>query len=82
MPIAYFLLNIALNHESDVIGEIKKTLDDYVSITYEIQGVFGVFDVVVKVSSDNEHDIRKTAIDKIRSIEYIQSAITMMVNDD
>ena len=82
MPIAYFLLNIALNHESDVIGEIKKTLDDYVSITYEVQGVFGVFDVVVKVSSDNEHDIRKTAIDKIRSIEYIQSAITMMVNDD
>ena len=44
--------------------------------------MFGVFDVVVKVSSDNEHDIRKTAIDKIRSIEYIQSAITMMVNDD
>ena len=82
MPIAYFLLNVALNHESDVITELKKTLDVFHSITYEIQGVFGVFDIVVKVSSDNELDIRKTTIEKIRSIENIQSAITMMVNDD
>ena len=82
MPIAYFLLNVALNHESDVISQIKNTLNEINSLSFEIQGVFGIYDVVVKVSSSIEDDIRRTAIEKIRSIEYIQSAITMFVNDE
>ena len=82
LPAAYFLLNVALNHESDVITEIKNILRKIKSIDFEIQGVFGIYDVVVKVSSDNEDDIRRTAITNIRSIEHIQSAITMFVNDD
>ena len=82
MPIAYFLLNVALNHESDVISEIKQTLSQHNSIKFEIQGVFGVYDIIVKVSSNDENEIRRTAIEKIRSIEYIQAAITMMVNDE
>ena len=82
MPIAYFLLNVALNHESDVISQIKNTLKEINSLSFEIQGVFGIYDVVVKVSSSIEDNIRRTAIEKIRSIEYIQSAITMFVNDE
>ena len=82
MHIAYFLLNVALNHESDVISRIKDTLGNISSIDFEVQGVFGVYDVVVKISSSIESDIRRTAIEKIRSIEYIQSAITMFVNDE
>ena len=82
MPTAYFLLNVALNHESDVISEIKDVLGKLSSIKFDIQGVFGIYDIVVKVSSTNEDDIRRTAINNIRSIEYIQSAITMFVNDE
>lgn len=82
MPTAYFLLNVALNHESDVISEIKNLLGKINSLKFEIQGVFGIYDVVVKVSSSIEEEIRRTAIEKIRSIEYIQSAITMFVNDE
>ena len=82
MPTAYFLLNVALNHESDVISEIKNLFGKINSLKFEIQGVFGIYDVVVKVSSSIEEEIRRTAIEKIRSIEYIQSAITMFVNDE
>ena len=82
MPIAYFLLNVALNHESEVISQIKNILGNINSVNFEIQGVFGIYDVVVKVESSNENVLRRTAIDSIRSIEYIQSAITMFVNDE
>ena len=82
MPIAYFLLNVALNHETEVITKIKNILDNIGSLNFEIQGVFGIYDVVVKVDSSNENIIRRTSIDAIRSIENIQSAITMFVNDE
>ena len=81
MPTAYFLLNVALNRESEVIEEVKKILSTTDSIEYEVQGVFGVYDVIVKLSSDNDDKIRRAALEKIRSIAGIQSAITMMVND-
>ena len=81
MPTAYFLLNVALNRESDVISQIKNLLNRINSLSFEIQGVFGIYDIVVKVSSPNENVIRRTSIENMRSIEYIQSAITMIVND-
>ena len=81
MPTAYFLLNVKLNRESIVIEEVKKILSTTDSIEYEVQGVFGVYDVIVKISSDNDDKLRQTALEKIRSIDGILSAITMMVND-
>lgn len=81
MPTAYFLLNVALNHETDVINEIKQVFSD-ASMEYEIQGVFGVYDIVVKISSDDEDKITKVTVQKIRNIDNIQSVVTMMVNDE
>jgi len=82
MPTAYFLLNVALNHEVEVIEKIKKILKNEKSIDYELQGVFGIYDVIVKITSDSDDNIRRLALDKIKQINKIQSAITMMVNDN
>jgi len=82
MPTAYFLLNVALNHEVEVIEKIKKILKDEKSIDFELQGVFGIYDVIVKITSDSDDNIRRLALDKIKQINKIQSAITMMVNDN
>ena len=81
MPVAYFLLNVALNHEPDVIENIKKVLSNIHKLDYEIQGVFGIYDIVLKISS-NDDQFHRTSIEKIRSIEYIQSVITMVVNTE
>jgi len=81
LPIVYFLVNVVLNHEITVISQIKKILDEINSINYEILGVYGIYDIVVKASSGNDDDIGKVAIQKIRSIEKIQSVVTMIVND-
>ena len=82
MPTAYFLLNVALNHEVEVIEKIKKMLSAEKSIQYELQGVFGVYDIIVKITSESDDDIRHLALDKIKAIDEIQSAITMMVNQN
>ena len=82
MPTAYFLLNVALNHEAETIDEIKKILSAENSIEYEIQGVFGVYDVIVKIKADSDDAIRHLALEKIKEIDKIQSAITMMVNQN
>ncbi len=82
MPTAYFLLNVALNHEAVVIDEVKQILTKQQSINFEIQGVYGVYDIVIKITADSDDVIRKLALEKIKSIKNIQSAITMMVNDN
>ena len=82
MPTAYFLLNVALNHEVEVIEKIKKILSAEKSIEYEIQGVFGVYDIIVKITAESDEEIRHLALEKIKDIDLIQSAITMMVNQN
>lgn len=82
MPTAYFLLNVSLNHEAEVINIIKKFFSEEKSIDFEIQGVYGVYDIILKITADSEEKIRHLGLDKIRTIENIQSTITMMVNDN
>lgn len=82
MPTAYFLLNVTINHEVEVIDKVKQILTQQQSIDFEIQGVYGVYDIIIKITADSDDNIRHLALDKIKSIINIQSAITMMVNDN
>lgn len=82
MPTVYFLINVALNHEVEVIEKIKKILSEEKSIQFELQGVFGVYDIIVKLTAETENEIRHLALEKIKQAEHIQSAITMMVNQN
>jgi len=78
MPIAYVLINSELGTDVDVISQIKKIFEDEKILSYEIQGVYGVFDIVIKISSDDEK-LRNLITNKIRKIQQVQSTLTMMV---
>ena len=78
MPIAYVLINSELGTDVDVISQIKKIFEDEKISSYEIQGVYGVFDIVIKISSDDEK-LRNLITNKIRKINHVQSTLTMMV---
>ncbi len=78
MPIAYVLINSELGTDVDVISQIKKIFEDEKISSYEIQGVYGVFDIVIKISSDDEK-LRNLITNKIRKINQVQSTLTMMV---
>jgi len=78
MPIAYVLINSELGTDVDVISQIKKIFEDEKISSFEIQGVYGVFDIVIKISSDDEK-LRNLITNKIRKIKQVQSTLTMMV---
>ena len=79
MPTAYVLLNSDLGSDESIISKIKGILDNEENIKYEIQGVYGVYDIVLKISTGNTEDLRSVITNKIRKIDKVQSTLTMMV---
>ena len=79
MNTAYFLMNVSLGHEIEVIQEIKKTLKNNIVLDYEIQGIFGIYDIILKITTKNDDELKHILLQKIKPINYIQYAITMMV---
>ena len=81
MPTAYVLLNSDLGSDESIIDEVKKILVEE-DITYEIQGVYGVYDIVLKLSSNDAEKLRGIITNKVRKISKIQSTLTMMVIEE
>jgi len=54
-------------------------LADQKDVELEIHGVYGVYDIVVKLSPDNSEKLRSIVTNDIRKIENVQSTLTMMV---
>mgnify|MGYP000902030015 CR=1 FL=1 len=82
MPIAFVLINSDLGKDVKIIARIKEIFDSEKEINYEIQGVYGVYDIVLKVSSDESTQLRSVITNNIRKIEHIQSTLTMMVIEE
>ena len=83
MPTTYILLNSDLGSDVEIIKKIKEILDkEGKSIQYEVQGVYGVYDIVVKISSDGMDHLRNIITNKIRKIDKVYSTLTMMVIEE
>ena len=82
MSIAFVLTNTELNSDMEIIGKIKDILANEKDIEYEIQGVYGIYDIVLKISSNNEKKLRAIITNKIRKIDNVQSTLTMMVIEE
>ena len=57
MPTAYVLLNSDLGTDVSIITEIKQILTEE-NVEYEVRGVYGVYDIVLKISSDDAEKLR------------------------
>ncbi len=81
MPIAYVLINSDLGTDESIITKIKEILTGENDIQYEIQGVYGVYDIILKLSSTSSDVLRAIIANKIRKINNIQSTLTMTVTE-
>ena len=72
-------MNITINHENEVIRKIRESLESDVMLDFEIQGTCGVYDLVLKITAKSDDELRHVLLEKIKPIDNIQSAITMMV---
>lgn len=74
MPTAYVLLNCDLGSESEIIKKIRQVPE-----VIEVSGVFGVYDIIVRISSDDMDKLREIITWNIRKIDKVRSTLTMIV---
>ena len=82
MPTAYVLINSDLGTDGSIISKIKEILKDEKDVEFTTQGVYGIYDIVLKISSDNTDILRDIITYKIRKINRVQSTLTMMVVEE
>ena len=81
VPTAYVLLNSDLGSDETIINEVKQILTEE-DVKYEVQGVYGVYDIVLKLTSNDAEKLRAIITNKVRKISKVQSTLTMMVIDE
>ena len=72
MVIAYILLTCDLGSENSVIEQLKA-----IPSVKETHGIFGAYDILVKVESSSSDDLRETVTFKIRKIQHVRSTLTL-----
>lgn len=73
MEKAYVVINCELGAEGAIIEEVKSI--DYVK---EVMGVFGNYDVIVKLECPNVDAVCETISKKIRKLEKVHCTTTLM----
>jgi len=81
VPTAYVLLNSDLGTDESIINEVKQILTEE-KVKFEVQGVYGVYDIVLKLSSEDGEKLRAIITNRIRRISKVQSTLTMMVIEE
>ena len=82
MATAFVLINSDLGSDSAIISSIKEALDGEKDIEYEVQGVYGVDDIVLKLTTGETALLRSVITNMIRRIPKVQSTLTMMMIDE
>jgi DNA-binding Lrp family transcriptional regulator len=77
MPTAYILINYEIGTENKILNRLKNLPG-----IIEVSEVNGIYDIVVKIRSDNLDDIREVITKQIRTIKTIRSTMTLIVAED
>jgi DNA-binding Lrp family transcriptional regulator len=79
LPISYVLINSNLGTDVEIIAKIKAMMENQNDIQLEIQGVYGVYDILLKLTANDSTKLRSIVTNDIRKIHDVQSTLTMMV---
>ncbi len=82
VPIAYVLINSDLGTDESIIKKLKDILSAEKDVKFEIQGVYGIYDIILKLTSSNTERLRSIITFKIRKITQVQSTLTMTVIEE
>ncbi len=73
METAYVMINCEMGSESSVIEKIKP-----IEGVQEVAGVFGNYDVLVKIQTQSIDEMSRDIITNIRRLEKIRCTTTLM----
>ena len=71
---AYVLINCEMGSEKSILEQLK-TMDGIQNASV----VYGAYDIIVKLASATDQELRETISNKIRKIEKIRSTLTLIV---
>jgi DNA-binding Lrp family transcriptional regulator len=75
MPSAIIILNTEIGKENEVAEEISK-----VPGVVSSNVVYGVYDIVAKVTSDTNEQLDSMIMNRIRMIPFVRSTLTLIVS--
>ena len=73
MVTAYVLISCDLGFDVEIIDEIKQLED-----VKEAHGIFGAYDIIVKLESDDVENLKDIITWKIRKLNRVRSTLTLM----
>ena len=73
MATAYVLISCDLGFDAEIVDEIKQLED-----VKEVHGIFGAYDIIVKLESDNVENLKDVITWKIRKLNKVRSTLTLM----
>jgi DNA-binding Lrp family transcriptional regulator len=73
MASAYVLINTEIGGEEDVIAQLQSMPE-----VEEVSVVYGVYDIVVKITSDTMELLKEIITTKVRHLNKVRSTMTMI----
>ncbi|SHO45869.1 Transcriptional regulator, AsnC family [Nitrosotalea sinensis] len=73
METAYIMINCEMGAEGAIVDGVK-TIDD----VKEVSGVFGNYDIIIKVECSDIEDLRDIITRKIRHLDQVKCTTTLM----
>jgi len=70
---AYVLINTEIGGEADVIAQLKG-----MSEVEEVSVVYGVYDIVAKITSETMDSLKEIITTKVRHLNKVKSTMTMI----
>jgi DNA-binding Lrp family transcriptional regulator len=77
MASAFVLINTEIGSESEVLDQLKKI--DAVEESYM---VYGVYDVVAKVTADTMEKLKEIVTWKVRRLDKVRATLTMILIEE
>ena len=77
LPAAYILVSTEIGAEDmvlEMISDIKGVLEAYI--------LFGVYDIIIKIRSDSEEELKGNIMEEIRGTEGVSQTITLIIADE
>ncbi|MCH8914752.1 MAG: Lrp/AsnC ligand binding domain-containing protein [Thaumarchaeota archaeon] len=76
MNISYVFISCEVGAEKSILAELKS-----LESVKEVSGLFGSYDIIVKLEAMSEEKIKDIVVSKIRSLKKIRTTVVLTVKD-
>jgi len=76
MNTAYVLISCEVGTEKSILDELKS-----LESAKEVSGLFGSYDIIVKLEAASEEELEDIVISKIRNLKKIRTTVTLIVKE-